>query len=92
MVPLVRLRHVLFIYSLGNSNINSIITSVKITGQAAQMIKHQEERSSVIYLEYVLPCVHCENYQCLFHWERELLRTGGLVQGDSSLTMSEASP
>lgn len=30
------------IYSVGNNNINSVITSLKITGQAAKMIKHQE--------------------------------------------------
>lgn len=32
----------IYIYSVGNNNINSIITPLKITGQAAQMIKPQE--------------------------------------------------
>lgn len=82
MVLLVTPRHISFIYSSGNGNINSIITSVKITGRAAEMIKHQEEHSSVIYLEYVVWYMHCESYQCFlgfffFFTGSELLHSGG---------------
>lgn len=96
---LVTQRHFSFIYSSGNSNINSIITLVRITGQAAQMIKHQEEHSSVINLEYVSRYMHCENYQRFFLFSLEancsVLEVSTaffpIDQGDSSLTTSEAS-
>lgn len=85
-------RHISFIYLWGNGNINSIITSIKITGQAAQMIKCQDKHSTVIYLEYVLWCMYCKNYQVFFSGGELLHTPTPFDRRDSLLTMSEASP